>query len=161
MCFWGHYEPLFSNPKPGNALALLKFLAKFGPVKREHLTQFLKKRDCLSYFSPDIQNKLIIWEEKFIRRLFHTSRRPSTTVRYFIWQSTVNTLNRCCKLVLLLSVWLCKNSGSFCWPQPTGCESCECNHSGKDTQTGINLAESWRLEWSVIWQSSKNVWYLF
>jgi hypothetical protein len=53
----GHRESLVSDQ--GNFLALLKYLAKFYPVMREHLDSVSGKPGCLSYFSPDIQYELI------------------------------------------------------------------------------------------------------
>jgi hypothetical protein len=55
----GHRESLVSDPNPGNFLALLKYLAKFDPVMREHLDPVSEKPGCLSYFSLDTQNELI------------------------------------------------------------------------------------------------------
>jgi hypothetical protein len=55
----GHRESLVSDPNSGNFLALLKYLAKFDPVMREHLDSVSGKPGCLSYFSPDIQYELI------------------------------------------------------------------------------------------------------
>jgi hypothetical protein len=55
----GHRESLVSDPNLGNFLALLKYLAKFDPVVREHLDSVSGKPGCLSYSSPDIQNELI------------------------------------------------------------------------------------------------------
>jgi hypothetical protein len=55
----GHRESLVSDPNSGNFLALLKYLAKFVPVVREHLDSVSGKPGCLSYFSPDIKNELI------------------------------------------------------------------------------------------------------
>jgi hypothetical protein len=55
----GHRELVVSDPNPGNFLALLKYLAKFNPVMREHLDSVSGKPGCLSYSSPDIQNEFI------------------------------------------------------------------------------------------------------
>jgi hypothetical protein len=59
ICLYEVTESLVSNPNPGNFLALLKYFAKFDPVMREHLDSVSGKPDCLSYFSPDVQNDLI------------------------------------------------------------------------------------------------------
>jgi hypothetical protein len=55
----GHCESLVRDTNPGYSLALLKYLAKFDPLMREHLDSFSGKPGCLSYFSPDTQNELI------------------------------------------------------------------------------------------------------
>ena len=40
-------------------MALLKYLAQFNPVMREHLASVFGKLGCLSHFSPDIKNELV------------------------------------------------------------------------------------------------------
>jgi hypothetical protein len=55
----GHRESLIGEPNPGNFLALLKYLAKFDPVMREHLDSVSGKPGYLSYLSPDVQNELV------------------------------------------------------------------------------------------------------
>jgi hypothetical protein len=47
---------LVRHTNPRNFMALLKYLAQFGPVMTEQLEPVSGKPSCLSYFSPDIQN---------------------------------------------------------------------------------------------------------
>ena len=55
----GHQEILSSSDNSGNFLELVKFLANYDPVVREHLTRIQAQLGTVSYFSPGIQNEFI------------------------------------------------------------------------------------------------------
>jgi hypothetical protein len=69
----GHRETLVSGLNPGNFFALLKYLARFDPVMREHLDSVSRKPGCLSYVSSDIQNDLINLLEVRVRQTIISS----------------------------------------------------------------------------------------
>jgi hypothetical protein len=83
----GHREILVGDYNPGNFLALLKHLAKFDPVMRKHFGSVSGKPGCLSYFSPDIQNKLINLLEA--RVLQTTTSSIQKTKHYNIMLGTI------------------------------------------------------------------------
>ena len=55
----GHLEILSSSDNSGNFLELVKFLANYDPVVREHLTWIQAQLGTVLYLSPRIQNEFI------------------------------------------------------------------------------------------------------
>ena len=60
LAFRGHREALDGAANAGNFLELVKLIAKYDPVMREHLASVrLSAKPTTSYLSPEIQNEFI------------------------------------------------------------------------------------------------------
>ena len=59
LAFRGHREILSSTENTGNFLELVKFLGKYDPVVREHLTCIQAQPNTVLYLSAATQNEFI------------------------------------------------------------------------------------------------------
>lgn len=68
LAFRGHRESLDGAANAGNFLELVKLIAKYDPVMREHLASVrLSAKPTTSYLSPEVQNEFITLMAKHVR----------------------------------------------------------------------------------------------
>lgn len=88
----GHRESIVDddNCRPGNFLALLKYLAKFDPVMRAHLQSVSENPGSVSYLSPRVQNEVINLLGEHVRKTIIASCKHA---KYFgiMFDSTPDT----------------------------------------------------------------------
>ena len=80
LSFRGHREAFESN-KQGNFLGTVKPLAKYSPVLSKHVSDIcISKKRTTTYFSPTIQNKLVLLLSKKVKNIIFQELREA---KYF------------------------------------------------------------------------------
>jgi uncharacterized protein (UPF0305 family) len=60
LAFRGHREQLDRDTNSGNFIELMKLIARYDPVVRQHLTSIRNSdKTTVSYLSPEIQNEFV------------------------------------------------------------------------------------------------------
>lgn len=102
---WGYCELLLTNTNEEILWQCWGIWQNFILLSDSIWTQCLENEvTCHTFLHTFRTSWLIDWEYECIRLLFHQSRRPCTTVSYFMWPCTVCTQNRCCRMIVFFGI---------------------------------------------------------